>query len=82
MMSAHIDAKRAVPLWAAFGAPMLGVPLLVGLLALGAPDRAEANGAPEMDATYTIEAVEERGDEVERTADVGLEGGYGVNARC
>ncbi len=37
MMNAHLSEKRAVPWWAAIGAPLVGVPLMVGLLALVAP---------------------------------------------
>lgn len=37
MIHAHIDSGSAVPWWAAFGAPLIGVPLLVMLLALGSP---------------------------------------------
>lgn len=35
MINAHIKERSAVPWWAAFGAPLLGVPLLIGLLAVG-----------------------------------------------
>ena len=33
--------KKNLPLWAALGAPLIGVPLMVGLLAIAAP-KAEA----------------------------------------
>lgn len=50
--------RSAVPWWAAFGAPLVGVPLLVGLLALGTPDTPEETALPEGDAAYTTEQVE------------------------
>ena len=33
MIKAHMKQERAAPLWAAVGAPLLGVPLMVALLA-------------------------------------------------
>ena len=55
MIHAHISEKRAVPLWAVIGAPLVGVPLMVALLALAAPQK-EVAGEPE--AGVTIEQVE------------------------
>ena len=37
MIKAHINQESAVPWWAAFGAPLIGVPMMILLLALGAP---------------------------------------------
>jgi len=37
MIHAHIEKDKAVPFWAAVGAPLIGVPLMVALLALAAP---------------------------------------------
>jgi hypothetical protein len=37
MIHAHIDRESAIPWWAAFGAPLLVVPLLVALMAIWAP---------------------------------------------
>ena len=34
MIHAHIDKEKAIPLWALIGAPLVGVPLMVALLAL------------------------------------------------
>jgi hypothetical protein len=34
MIHTHIDKERAIPLWALIGAPLVGVPLMVALLAL------------------------------------------------
>jgi hypothetical protein len=50
MIHAHLSEKRAVPWWAAIGAPLVGVPLMIGLLALAAPK----DSGPE------AKAVEER----------------------
>ncbi len=41
MIHAHIDRESAIPLWAAFGAPLLIVPLMVALLAIWSPRHAE-----------------------------------------
>ena len=35
MTRANTKADRAAPLWAVFGAPLVGVPLMVALLAFG-----------------------------------------------
>jgi hypothetical protein len=43
MILAHVEKSSAVPWWAAFGAPLVGVPLLVALLSLGAPKNAQSN---------------------------------------
>lgn len=37
MIQAHIDRESGIPWWAAFGAPLLVVPLMVALLAIWAP---------------------------------------------
>lgn len=50
--------ESAVPWWAAFGAPLVGVPLLVGLLALGSPDATVEAAPPVPDASLTSEQVE------------------------
>lgn len=56
MIHAHITTRRAVPLWAAIGAPLLGVPIMVALLALAAPP---ATGTGEQEAnTITTEQLE------------------------
>lgn len=56
----HMDAtdRSAVPWWAAFGAPLVGVPLLIGLLALGSPEPPEDVVEPAGDAALTSEQVE------------------------
>ncbi len=56
MIQAHIDEEKAVPLWAAIGAPLVGVPLMVALLALAAPAATAPAGEP--DAGLKTEQVE------------------------
>jgi hypothetical protein len=50
--------SSAVPWWAAFGAPLVGVPLLVGLLALGSHDNAADAAVPVEDSAFTAEQVD------------------------
>lgn len=56
MINAHVNRDQAAPLWAVLGAPLVGVPLMVALLALSAP----AQEAPreELDAGVATEQVE------------------------
>jgi hypothetical protein len=56
MIRTHVKRERAVPLWAAVGAPLLGVPLMVALLSLVAP--AQDAPATEPEASHTTEQVE------------------------
>ncbi|MCH7531487.1 MAG: hypothetical protein IIB36_06925 [Gemmatimonadetes bacterium] len=58
MLNTHISERREVPLWAALGAPLIGVPLMVALLALTAPKQETPVDAPEAGAT--TELVEEQ----------------------
>lgn len=37
MIKASMNDKRSAPVWAAIGAPLIGIPVLVGLLSLTAP---------------------------------------------
>jgi len=59
MILAHVEKTSAVPWWAAFGAPLVGVPLLVALLSLGAPKNAQSNAVDVNSApAATTEQVE------------------------
>jgi len=56
MIHAHIKQERAVPLWAAVGAPLLGIPLMVALLAFLGPTERPADAEP--GAAWTTEQLE------------------------
>ncbi len=58
MLNIHISERREVPFWAAIGAPLIGVPLMVALLALTAPKQETPVDAPE--ASVTTEQVEDQ----------------------
>jgi hypothetical protein len=51
--------QSAVPWWAAFGAPLLGVPIMVGLLALGSPGTTSGVGGPVEESPFTTEQAEQ-----------------------
>lgn len=72
MIHAHVSKQKSAPRWAVFGAPLFGVPLMVGLLALAAPDRHVVGAEPEGDVT--IEEVET----VDWSADGGEEAPIGL----
>lgn len=59
MKKAHIDKASVVPWWAAFGAPLLGVPMLVALLALGSGEATKAD-VKAMESGYEVEQVDVR----------------------
>ena len=42
MMKARLNRRSDIPWWVALGAPLIGVPLLVGLLAVTAPSAPSA----------------------------------------
>lgn len=65
MTGTKIDIERAAQLWAVLGAPLVGVPLMIVLLALSAP----AQPAPEAEAD--TEPVEVQA--VERTLEARLD---------
>jgi len=52
----HIRDEKAGPLWAVFGAPLVGVPLMVALLALGSGTSAQAAG--DVEPGFSVEQVE------------------------
>ena len=48
MINAHINEKQGAPWWVAIGAPLVGVPLMVALLALASPQENEPASEPEI----------------------------------
>ena len=58
MLNTHLSERREAPLWAVLGAPLIGVPLMVALLALTAPKQGTRVDAPEAGAT--TEQVEDQ----------------------
>ena len=57
MTRTYLDDEKAGPLWAVFGAPIVGVPLMVALLALGSGSAVDT-GAGDGDVGFTVEQVE------------------------
>lgn len=57
MTRTYLNDEKAGPLWAVFGAPLVGVPLMVTLLAL-ASGPAVDNAAVDGDAGFAVEQVE------------------------
>ena len=58
MITVRMKRDSAVPWWAALGAPLVGVPLMVALLALVAPEKEAHRAEPE--AGFATEQVEPR----------------------
>lgn len=52
MTQKHLSRDKTPPLWAVLGAPLVGVPLMVALIALGAP-KVEAPAAEPVPALVT-----------------------------
>jgi len=50
MINVHLDDKKGAPWWVAVGAPLVGVPLMVALLALASPQENASVGEPEIGA--------------------------------
>ncbi|MEX2467766.1 MAG: hypothetical protein WD995_12720 [Gemmatimonadota bacterium] len=55
MTYAQIKRDRPVPWWAVFGAPLVGVPLVVAVLALVAPEQQPT--AENEDVEFAVEQV-------------------------
>ena len=56
MLRAHIDKDKDLRWWAVIGAPLIGVPVVVALLALVAPGERVADDIEEVD--FAVEQVE------------------------
>lgn len=69
MSTAIFNDRSAVPWWAAFGAPLVGVPLLVGLLAFGSVRQPDAGAAGAAGAAEPV-LVTERSEALRTTVDL------------
>ena len=56
MTRTYLNEERAGPVWAVFGAPLVGVPLMVALLALGSGTPVDTAVEPEVG--FAVEQVE------------------------
>lgn len=56
MTRTYLNDAKAGPLWAVFGAPLVGVPLMVALLALGSGPAVDT--AVDGDVGFAVEQVE------------------------
>ena len=57
MTRTYLHDEKAGPLWAVFGAPIVGVPLMVVLLALGSGSAVET-AAVDGDVGFAVQQVE------------------------
>ena len=73
MTDKTMHGQRVGPLWAVIGAPLVGVPLMVALLALGS--RSTVDAAVEPDVGYQIEHVDAAQVEPATEAEVSLPSG-------
>ena len=48
MTRTYLNEDRAGPIWAVFGAPLVGVPLMVAVLALGSGSAIDSAAEPEV----------------------------------
>lgn len=55
-MITHLSQEKSTPWWAVVGAPLVGIPILVALLAFAAPAK-QANAATD-EAMEQVEAVQ------------------------
>ena len=58
MIQAHMKENATIPWWAAFGAPLVIVPLLVALLALGSPRRMDEARVPDAPDATRIDSAQ------------------------
>jgi len=58
MMGGTFANRSAVPWWAAFGAPLVGVPVLVALLALGSGGHGDVGRGSGAEPGYATEQAE------------------------
>ena len=56
MTRTYLNEEKAGPLWAVFGAPLVGVPLMVLLLALASGPAGDT--ADDGDVSFAVEQVE------------------------
>ena len=56
MTRTYVNEEKAGPLWAVFGAPLVGVPLMVAILALGSGSAIDTT--VEADVGFAVEQVE------------------------
>jgi hypothetical protein len=61
MTRTYLNAEKAGPLWAVFGAPLVGVPLMVAILALGSGSAMDSGVEPEAGSAMEQVEMPERG---------------------
>jgi hypothetical protein len=61
MTRTYLNAEKAGPLWAVFGAPLVGVPLMVAILAVGSGTAIDSGVEPEVGPAMEQVEMPERG---------------------